>query len=842
MSPQRQLVSLSFCFVGCALVTASVSRAQVAKIPQPLPFTQDVKTPAPPAIGGELPGLVSSPPLRPEGLAPAIASRVAHLPASARDADRRFEHVFVAEPGDGALWAHGKNWKASFSAAGAQFVPYFGAQAPANHPVRFTLDAARVGDKALRVDAHAAPAKTSGMTLHEPAIDFDRGAITERWLLGRESAEQTFVVFEPHAFGELVLHVAVETDLEPVIVGGTLAFANELGRVQYGAATAIDASGQAFELVTTWVDGAIELRLAASSVAKARFPLVVDPVVSTFAVLTWSLEDQLPDVAYDATSDSYIVVSEETYSGTDHDVIALQLDASGNVVNSGYVDYTTDYWAHPRVANNAIAGSDLCVAAVGQPTGGTRIIRGATVSPAALVGTQFTINGAESGDKLNPDVGGDPALAPPTYFMVVWERVFSSSDHDVHGRLVNANGTLAGTSTILVDNTGGTLDTQPAISKSDGHPPFTTQNWTVVWQRDYLGIHQQVFGAQLLWDGTLTHATFPIDATSDDVRNPRVSSLLDGDGVTRPYMVVMEGLPNFANAHWGIDGLMFVGTTFVTGTSVDNQSSIATFTRNHYQPCVDSDGWHFSVAFSEEIQTLPFYSYDIDVADLVFAGGYPYVSSSDRLSTTAVVAGDPSITSTYSANGARTRYCATWDSYDLLSPNGSVDILGSLWDGGQGGFTREFCFGDGSGTACPCGNAGASGNGCANSLNANGGNLTSTGNPWVSNDNFVLQASGLPNAAALYFQGTQYTNGQSGVVFGDGLRCAAGTVTRLGTKLNAGGVSQFPDVGDPSVSVRGMVQNTGGFYIYQVWYRNAASFCTASTFNLTNALYAIWGP
>ncbi|MCY2959186.1 MAG: hypothetical protein NTY35_03390 [Planctomycetota bacterium] len=28
----------------------------------------------------------------------------------------------------------------------------------------------------------------------------------------------------------------------------------------------------------------------------------------------------------------------------------------------------------------------------------------------------------------------------------------------------------------------------------------------------------------------------------------------------------------------------------------------------------------------------------------------------------------------------------------------------------------------------------------------------------------------------------------------------------------------------------------------QVWYRNAAAFCTASTFNLTNGLSAVWVP
>jgi hypothetical protein len=33
-----------------------------------------------------------------------------------------------------------------------------------------------------------------------------------------------------------------------------------------------------------------------------------------------------------------------------------------------------------------------------------------------------------------------------------------------------------------------------------------------------------------------------------------------------------------------------------------------------------------------------------------------------------------------------------------------------------------------------------------------------------------------------------------------------------------------------------------GVRTYQVWYRNAASFCTSSTFNLTNGLSIQWEP
>jgi hypothetical protein len=64
---------------------------------------------------------------------------------------------------------------------------------------------------------------------------------------------------------------------------------------------------------------------------------------------------------------------------------------------------------------------------------------------------------------------------------------------------------------------------------------------------------------------------------------------------------------------------------------------------------------------------------------------------------------------------------------------------------------------------------------------------------------------------------------------------------RLATKTNASGASQYPAAGDPSVSVRGGVL-APGMRTYQVWYRNAAAFCTTATFNLTNGLRATWVP
>ncbi len=151
-----------------------------------------------------------------------------------------------------------------------------------------------------------------------------------------------------------------------------------------------------------------------------------------------------------------------------------------------------------------------------------------------------------------------------------------------------------------------------------------------------------------------------------------------------------------------------------------------------------------------------------------------------------------------------------------------------------------YCFGDGTGTACPCANDSAVGDnvGCLSSLNL-GGKLRATGCSNISNDTVVLTGTQMPNSSALYFQGTTQQAGGAGGAFGDGKRCAAGSVIRLATKFNSAGASQYPVGADLDVSVRGLV-TVPGTRTYQCWYRNAAAFCTASTFNLSNGLEIVW--
>ncbi len=229
--------------------------------------------------------------------------------------------------------------------------------------------------------------------------------------------------------------------------------------------------------------------------------------------------------------------------------------------------------------------------------------------------------------------------------------------------------------------------------------------------------------------------------------------------------------------------------------------------------------------------------------------GWAMSSSAPGFSTGPLIAGNPTVCAPGSGTGI--------GNLDQFRIEGGPTTPGCYFFGGNpfSGFHLElngiacetfpaqvdYCAGDGTGAACPCGNNSPAGAnvGCLNTSSV-GGKLRAFGTPSIANDSFVLLGSDMTNGTCLYFQGTARENGGSGSVFGDGLRCASGTVTRIGTKRNAVGASNYPSNGEAAISAIGGV-TAPGTRTYQAWYRNVAPFCTPSGFNLTNGVEVAWG-
>ncbi len=152
------------------------------------------------------------------------------------------------------------------------------------------------------------------------------------------------------------------------------------------------------------------------------------------------------------------------------------------------------------------------------------------------------------------------------------------------------------------------------------------------------------------------------------------------------------------------------------------------------------------------------------------------------------------------------------------------------------------CLGDGSYRPCPCNNQGGAGRGCASSFNPLGARMVASGAPYVFTDTLLLAADGVSNAATTFFQGTDYQFWPGGNFGGDGLTCMNGPFLRIATVAATGGVVSYPTPSAPSISVRGGLPPVGGTRYYAARYRNALTFCTANTFNVTNSLAVVWRP
>jgi len=149
----------------------------------------------------------------------------------------------------------------------------------------------------------------------------------------------------------------------------------------------------------------------------------------------------------------------------------------------------------------------------------------------------------------------------------------------------------------------------------------------------------------------------------------------------------------------------------------------------------------------------------------------------------------------------------------------------------------SYCSGDGSGTACPCGNTGGAGEGCANDTGS-GGLFSASGSASIGADDLVLSATNLTPGPGLFFQGNNAVNSGNGNPFGDGLRCAGGNVVRLEVRFANSG-NGFTTQSTISVATKGGV-SAGQTKRYQYWYRDSGTSPCSSLFNLTNGYEITW--
>ncbi|MBK7641947.1 MAG: hypothetical protein IPJ19_02680 [Planctomycetes bacterium] len=804
--------------------------AQRPASPAPVNPAQDpqLKLPAPPAPYQAPLTRETNTSIRPS-LAPAKSPEL-----DTQHAGYRIPHdqLYVSQQPDGSPQVRARAFKAEFTPQSATYIPFCGSAAPLNHPLSFQIQGITSGAEPVAFDANVV-ASIAGQT-----VSYARGGVTEVYELDLDTIEQEFVFDSLPSSGDLVVRLAVSTDMQASVDGDSIVFSSADGSVRYSAATVVDANGVSAPASTELDGNSIALRVSAEFLATASFPVTIDPVFSTFGI-TWNAEPVdsfAPAIAWDESNQRYCVAYQEVFSATDNDVVRTFVSPTGGFQSGAYVDTSLSaYWAKPDVANNNDSNTFLIAAEVGLPTSGTRTIHGRIVDAAtAALGADVLISTADSsGEKVDVSVGGDPAIGFNTY-TVVWRRIFvAGADDDVHARRVTATGALVGTSTILVDNSGGTLDRLPRIAKSCEGPG----TFHVVWERQISATDHDVYGAEMLYDGTVSIASTLITSGGNTI-TPACSPI-DNTG---NWLLVYS----YDFGDHDIMGSLMSGVTVLHNQNLSYLES-ALGTGNLFQdqihPAADTDGVHFAYSYSEAFSTSTT-DYDIYVATVDTVNSQLQMGEfQQNLAFSTTHEDFPRMCSRQGAGGSGRELGLAW------SDTGGTN-LGNIEGGtyGTSDFAKICSPGFNGVSACPCSQISQLGKGCDNSSFTGGASLEGFGGASISVDTAYFVTSGeKPTATSIVSQGNALL--ANGVSFGQGVRCAGGTLKRLYTKTAVAGSITAPTGGDPSIHNRSATLGdplaAGSTRYYYVYYRDPSvlgSCASNLTFNSTDTVQVIWRP
>ena len=454
------------------------------------------------------------------------------------------------------VWAAGAAYKASFH-DGMTFVPYVGKGAR-SHALHWRTTSAHVGELEL------ATATKPQFDHSQWRAEYDLGGIVEAYDVRPEGLEQSFVLRQrPAAAGDLVIRGAIATDLfaRAPNAAGAVQFVDAHGAtfVGYGAATAIDAVGRRCALSTEVVAGGVELRLPGDWLARAAFPLVVDPLLSPTTVATGGEVTEVA-IQHDGGGTANVWYAEVRASGTDHDLRLFRTENDGQNPVLVFSDLSNSWSSvEPSLGLNLPAQKMLLAYTREIVASNTKRVRLHLHGryDLAFNGTVFDVPSPAGNNHWRPAVGNERSPISFTSLLVVYQvegtgTFASSSTSAIHGTVVLCGAGGATSTQITIASAALTDHERPAIGNVYDGP---SRSWTVAYQRYYAG----AFGQE--WDVALRRIG-PTNTVGAEF-------LIDDDVVDRHEMA-----PHFA----GIDNHLML---FYTSSTVAESSLKPTGVNGH---------------------------------------------------------------------------------------------------------------------------------------------------------------------------------------------------------------------------------------------------------------------
>jgi hypothetical protein len=374
---------------------------------------------------------------------------------------------------DGDLLAAGDGYKARFGPDGVEFTAVQGARVPRSQALSWSLES--IGRTSAGAPEFALSAASTASVASAPqqeglsTIVYERApGIEERYEVRSAGIEWTIgLAAKPQGTGdlELVYRASELPQLAPVGTHEALRFGLPCGgSISISTAWAIDQAGVRTPVEVRYEPGVIALRMPASSVDAAVFPLLIDPLVSANSenLAGPGSHSSEPRIAWSASLELGLVVWQEAISAADSDIRGqlVRVAASGEVlepigslitiqgssaletapdvvwgveanaflvVNERRQSPIEDADVHGRAVQ--VAFPDL-VNAQGQPGSG------------ALLSGIPEPNPLDPGDELSPSLGGRMAGVPQHTRVVLGYEQFGDG---LRGAIVEFSGTQAPT-------------------------------------------------------------------------------------------------------------------------------------------------------------------------------------------------------------------------------------------------------------------------------------------------------------------------------------------------------------------------------------------------------------
>ncbi len=508
----------------------------------------------------------------------------------------------------GDLWSRGLDYKANFTSDRVQFIPFLGADADRLYPLAWDLARVWSGGTELEASPDVQPVREEGSVLYTH----------QQWIEGYsirdEGIEQWYRFEELPADGDLVIALDIRSDsgFDVKPFEGGLRFVGERGGVDFGKAKAFDGAGRAIPAFVDWTGEAIQIRVNGSDLEGAVLPITVDPLITTYAVDTFGTMLMKPDVAYDVSTNTVLVVYEEIYAGPDTDIFFRQYDADTKaVLHQQYLSVNTDDWKAPRVANNNY--SDLFLVVFEIEASNSRMVSYRTIS--ALDGSLGMVRGVSAIEfvyNYQPDAGGETFNGSGSYFLITWVEEDVMGDHRIVCTRVTSGGLCLFEDTTLAPYDSWSKQA-PAVSNTAGSVGVFNLAWAA-----YEGAATTVRGARVSYSGAVVDTGYAIGSgPAVPSCRPAVSpSLTSGD--PGHYLVVYESqFPTSpVSGMVGLNAVSMAGSVQAGSTQVDpnylyEQTSDAR---------VDSDGSRYVLTWNA-IDPATGYDGRVMVSTMSSAGG-----------------------------------------------------------------------------------------------------------------------------------------------------------------------------------------------------------------------------